>query len=132
MEDELPQESAMGHRMYVVGMRPNQFFYCEKCGGYTGSRVQKLAAQCQHQRQISQQVMNLMNGLHPTNGMRLDTMPRRMTKRDTGHLTWCGTGAPDATYNAYVLEGSEAVHLSGDSADSPQSPPHIVTGNESF
>ena len=73
-----------------------------------------------------------MNGLHPANGMRLDTMPRRMTKRDTGHLTWCGTGAPDATYNAYVLEGSEAVHLSGDSADSPQSPPRIATGTESF
>ena len=55
-----------------------------------------------------------------------------MTKRDTGYLTWCGTGDPDATYSAYVLEGSEAEHLLGTSADSPQSLTHIAPGNESF
>ena len=84
MDDELPQDSAMGHRMFAVGLRPLQYFYCELCSGYTGSRVQKLALQCQPSTVRLRDVEYLKQGRHPTDGARLATLPRRMTKRDAG------------------------------------------------
>ena len=119
-------EPAMGHRMYVVGMRPRQYFYCGLCYGYSGNRVQKLAMTCQPAKVVPKSIGNLMTGIHPTDGTPLDTLPRRMSKRDTGFQTWCGTGNPGATYNAFVLEGDETVHPMG-YMDSPHDhhPTHV-------
>ena len=125
MDEELPQEGAMGHRMFAVGLRPLQYFYCEACSAYTGSRIQKLAMQCQPCATRVRAVENLKLGLHPTDGTQLATLPRRMTKKDAGY-SWCGMGCPDATYEAYMLEGHDAGHPSGLSHRSPtvSSPPH--------
>ena len=102
-----------GIECYVVGLRPRQYFYCGLCYGYTGNRVQKLAMTCKPVKVVPLPVGNLMNGIHPTDGTPLDTIPRRMSKRDPGFQTWCGTGNPNATFNAYVLEGDETVHPIG-------------------
>ena len=132
MEDELPPEHAMGHRMYVVGMRPRQYFYCGLCYGYSGNRVQKLAMTCQPAKVVPKSIGNLMTGIHPTDGTPLDTLPRRMSKRDTGFQTWCGTGNPGATFNAFVLEGDETVHPIGFMERPLDHHPTHVEGGESF
>ena len=90
----LSQEDAYGHQLYVTGLLPTQYFYCEKCSAYTGMRAQNLMKPCTGYRYPSRAVNRLREGKHPITGVHLETLPRRVTRRDVGNDLWCGDPLP--------------------------------------
>ena len=89
--EPLSQEDAMGHRLYIAGLHPNQYIWCEACNSYTGVRAQKLLRTCTRVRHPSQAISRLRCGNNPDDGTPLATLPRRVTRRDVGTDVWCGT-----------------------------------------
>ena len=63
-----------GYRMYAAGLRPRQYVYCEFFSGYTGSRVQKLATQCQPRLAHARAMDNPKQRLRPTDGSALNAV----------------------------------------------------------
>ena len=49
----LSQEEAFGHRLYVTGLFPAQYIYCECCNAYTGTRAQNLMKRCKGMTYVS-------------------------------------------------------------------------------
>ena len=86
----LEQEDALGHRLYVAGVVPQQYIYCELCNAYTGVRAQNLMTRCRGQRYRSQAVNRLRKGRHPEDDTDLATQPRRLTRMDVGADIWNG------------------------------------------
>ena len=94
----------MGHRLYIAGLYPNQYIWCEACNSYTGTRAQKLLRTCTRIRHPSRAINRLRSGNHPDDGKLLTTLPRRVTRRDVGTEVWISTngqvpipnGIPDA------------------------------------
>ena len=90
----LSQDEAMGHRLFVVGLVPRQFIYCECCHAYTGVRAQNLLRKCKGATYPSRAVRRLSEGVHPDDGTPLCTLPRRLTRLDVGLDVWTGDCLP--------------------------------------
>ena len=73
---------------------PLQYFYCEKCNAYTGTCAQNLLTQCKGRVYPSRAVNRRREGKHPDTGVDLDTLPRRITRRDVGLDIWNGVALP--------------------------------------
>ena len=104
----LAQEDAYGHKLYVVGLYPLQYVYCERCNAYTGTRAQNLFRKCTGMRYPSRPVNRLREGHHPDTGAMLATLPRRVTRRDAGYYVWNGNSSPEVTRSIWC-ENSDAV-----------------------
>ena len=122
----LPQEEALGHTLYVVGLIPQQYIFCELCNAYSGDRAQNLLRCCLGKRYESQAVARLRRGVHPAHATDLMTQPRRLTRCDVGTDFWCigrdsTLGEADAVTDGEWSEPAEptvAPHAS--------SPPHTL------
>ena len=95
MSDGLPTHAAMGHHIMTVGLRPEQYFWCDLCSAYTSQRAQKLTRECDRVARTVPAVEQLRKGCDPCTGVALDTRPRRLCKRDVGTKLWSGEGQPD-------------------------------------
>ena len=95
----LRQDEAYGHRLFVTGLKPHQYIYCERCHAYTGVRAQNLMRQCKGAAYPSRAFNRLLEGKHPDTGTMLSTLPRRITRRDVGLDIWNSDGLPST--NAY-------------------------------
>ena len=89
--EPLSQEDAMGHRLYIAGLYPNQYIWCEACNSYTGTRAQKLLRPCTRIRHPSRAIGRLRCGNNPDDDTPLATLPRRVTRRDVGTDVWIGS-----------------------------------------
>ena len=97
LDETLAQDDAMGHVLYTAGLRPRQLFWCTACGGFFGATAQKLAKHCTGGYSKQPTIENLIKGVHPYEGVMLDTQPRRVTRRDAGISDWTGGGSPLST-----------------------------------
>ena len=109
MDEILTQKEAMGHVLSTTGLIPDQFFFCTACGSFTGKRAQKLAKECVGKSTTSKPLKLLIEGRHPYKGTWLDTRPRRVTKRDAGHLQLFGEAMPADMAALRDVEMSDAV-----------------------
>ena len=57
-------------------------------------RAQNLMKPCTGYRYPSRAVNRLREGKHPITGVHLETLPRRVTRRDVGNDLWCGDPLP--------------------------------------
>ena len=89
-------DEACGHRLFVTGLQPHQYIYCERCHAYTGVRAQNLMRQCKGAMYPSRAFNRLQEGKHPDTGMMLNTLPRRITRRDVGLDIWNSDDLPSA------------------------------------
>ena len=102
---DLPANKALGHTMYVAGVRPEQYIWCELCGAYSGQRVQNLDKSCRGYKPRTQAVQRLNMSCNPTNNRPLAISKRRMTVRDVGMKHgWDLQGSPLATENLYASQ----------------------------
>ena len=85
-DEWLPTNMAMGHAMHTVGMHPEQFYWCEKCGAHTNERVKALKVPCKNRQGNPGVADKLRRGIHPYKGTRLLTGTRRMTLEDVGYV----------------------------------------------
>ena len=100
---DLPTDKALGHTMYVAGVKPEQYIWCEMCCAYSGQRVQNLDKHCRGYKSRTQPIQRLNHSCNPTNNRPLATQKRRMTVRDAGlKHGWDLQGSPDATENLYA------------------------------
>ena len=110
--EPLSQDDALGHRLFIAGLFPNQYIWCEACNSYTGVRAQKLLRKCTRIRHPSRAISRLKDGNHPDMGTPLTTLPRRVTRRDVGSDVWVGSNGqvpyPDCIpdTDATVVDGS--------------------------
>ena len=89
--------------MYVAGVKPDQYIWCEMCGAYSGQRVQDLDKACRGYKARTQPIQRLNQSHNPRNNQPLDIQKRRMTVRDAGlRQGWDLQGSPDATENLYA------------------------------
>ena len=85
-DEWVPTTLTLGHAMNTVGLFPEQFLWCEKCGAHTNERARALKSQCKN-RQGNQHVADkLARGVHPYNGTPLATGTRRLTLEDVGYV----------------------------------------------
>ena len=96
LSEHLPSDAAMGHVMMTVGMHNDQFYWCDICGAYTNSRARKLTKPCDRVARRLKTIDKLRSGVHRMHGTELNSIPRRMVKRDTGTGNWYGDGCPEA------------------------------------
>ena len=82
----LNPSDAMGHLMYVAGLPPNQYFWCDRCGAHTAKRARNLTKSCPKIMRNPAVAKLLRDGKHPYDDGHplLSTMPRRLTYRDVG------------------------------------------------
>ena len=104
--------------MFVAGVKPAQYLWCEMRGAYSGQRVQLFDKQCKGYKPRAQPIQKLNLSRNPKTNRPLDTQKRRMTVRDAG-LTqgWDLQGSPDATSNLYASVAKLAVSYGATSVD---------------
>ena len=119
LDIDLPAHKALGHVMYVAGIRPQQFVWCQRCCAYSGQRVQLLDKPCKGNRPRSQPFTRLDSSKHPITCTPLATQKRRMTVRDIG-LThgWDLSGSPEDTRNLYAVAAGIKHSTCSDTANS--------------
>ena len=107
LSEVLPTSASMGHHIMTAGIKPKQYFWCELCSAYTGQRARKLTKDCDRITRNVPAVEALRKGTDPHNGVQLDTMPRRLIKRDVGNHLWSGEGRPDDNLASFSFVGSD-------------------------
>ena len=104
----LRQDETCGHRLFVTGLKPDQYFYCERCLAYTGVRAQNLMKQCKGASYPSRACKRLQEGRHPDTGMMLSTLPRRLTRKDVGLDMWNSDDLPSASAHCESVDTDHA------------------------
>ena len=74
-----------------------------------GQESAKLAKWCTGKTKLSKCMKLLIEGRHPYNGTWLSTIPRRVTKRDAGHLQVFGNAMPCDMAALRDVEMSDAI-----------------------
>ena len=137
---DLLATKALGHTMYVAGVKPDQYIWCEMCGAYSGQRVQNLDKMCKCYKARTQPIQRLNQSHNPRNNQPLDIQKRRMTVRDVGlRQGWDLQGSPDATENLYArptvcidsdLHNIDRHLYAGSAQTSSPSTPHFMIASD--
>ena len=99
----------LGHAMHTVGAFPNQYFWCEKCGAHTTSRVRVLKERCRNSMGNKHAAEMLASGRDPYRGTALATSTRRLTMEDIGcALDGTDPCTGDAPYSFDLHPGGDA------------------------
>ena len=76
----------MDDAVFTGGISPEQFFWCEKCGGHTSARAHLVTKACRNQLANSTLINRLTLGRHPCTTVVIEGAVRRLALSDVGYL----------------------------------------------